>query len=183
MRGNLSSAISEGCSTTLASSATIRSADASSGLMSISLIRGCSTTSWLNRTSNSSSAPRSTGAASAHSLQGAVNPRPLHHAAREGAIQRRQAKRAIAEDFDQLTARTEEQHRPKLRINAAAENQFVAVARDHRLHDDAEKICPDADRASRTASSISRYAARTAASPMRLSFTPPTSVLCVIVCE
>ena len=35
---------------------------ASSGLMSISLIQGCSTTNWLNRTSNCASASRSTGA-------------------------------------------------------------------------------------------------------------------------
>ena len=69
-----------------------------------------------------------------------MNARPLHHATRERAVQRRQTESAIAEDFNQLTARAEEQHRTKLWINAAAENQFVALARNHRLHDHADKI-------------------------------------------
>ena len=42
--------VSGPCSTTRASSASSRSGEASSGLMSISLIHGCSTTSWLKRT-------------------------------------------------------------------------------------------------------------------------------------
>ena len=52
---------SAGCSTTRASSAMIRSGDASSGLMSISAIRGCSATSSLKRTRSAASTSRSIG--------------------------------------------------------------------------------------------------------------------------
>ena len=52
---------------------------------------------------------------------------PFDHSARQRRIQRRKPERAILEHFDQLAARAEQQHRPELRINAAAENEFVAV--------------------------------------------------------
>ena len=45
------------------------------------------------------------------------------------------------EDFDELPARAEEQHRAELRIEAAAEDQFVAVGADHRLHGHALRKC------------------------------------------
>ena len=46
-----------------------RSGEASSGLISISLIQRCSTTSWLNRTISCSSAAKSTRLAPAHALE------------------------------------------------------------------------------------------------------------------
>ena len=106
----------------------MRSAETSSGLMSISAIHGCSTTSWLKRTSSCSSAAMFDGLAAAHALERGVNFRALHHAARERGVERRQAERAVLEHFHQLAARAEQQHRAELRVNAAAEDDFVAVA-------------------------------------------------------
>ena len=68
------------CMTTLASRASNLSAEARSGVMSISLIQSCSATSWLNLTSNSSSAARFTGlrahsAAIRESNPGTASPR------------------------------------------------------------------------------------------------------------
>ena len=59
--------------------------------------------------------------------------RLLHHPAGERRVQRRERQRAIAEDLDQLSAHPEQQHRPELRIRAAADDQLVAVPADHRL--------------------------------------------------
>src|SRR5688572_230497 len=78
--------------------------------------------------------------ATAHARQRAMNLGPLHHAPRKGAVQRRQAESSIAKDLNQLTARAEEQHWAKLRINAAAEDELIPVAPNHRLHDNASKI-------------------------------------------
>src|SRR5687768_13299653 len=69
-----------------------------------------------------------------------MNLGPLHHAPRKCAVQWRQSESSIAKDFNQLTARAEEQHWTELWINAAAENELISVARHHRLHDDTEKI-------------------------------------------
>ena len=52
----------------------------------------------------------------AHALERGEDARLLHQPARERGIERRQAERAILEDFDELTARAEEQHRAELRI-------------------------------------------------------------------
>src|ERR1035441_9355573 len=60
-RGNCPGCTVESCTTTRASSATNCSGVASSGLMSISLIHGCSITNWLNRTSRASRTGRFTG--------------------------------------------------------------------------------------------------------------------------
>ena len=106
-----------------------RSDETSSGLMSISLIRRCSTTSSLNRTSNRSSAAMSTGAL----------PRTPCSASKifvcsimrraSVRVERRQGERAILIDLDQLAARAEQQHGAELRIDAAADDQFVALER------------------------------------------------------
>ena len=50
------------------------------------------------------------------------------------------AKRAVLEDLDQLAAGAEQQHRAELRIEAAAEDQLVAVELDHGLHRDALEV-------------------------------------------
>ena len=104
------------CSTTRASSAISRSGDASSGLMSISLIQRCSTTSWLKRTSSCSSAARSTGARPRTPLQRREDPGLLHHPPRQRRVERRQRRARGPEDLDQLAARAEQQHRAELRI-------------------------------------------------------------------
>jgi len=73
-------------------------------------------------------------------LQGGENLRLLHQSSRERGVERRQAKRAILEHFHQLTAGAEQQHRAKLRVDAAAQNQLVAVGRNHRLDGTAEEV-------------------------------------------
>ena len=60
-RGRSASAISAGWRTTRASRAMTRSGEASSGLMSISAMRGCSATSSLKRTSSAASTSLSIG--------------------------------------------------------------------------------------------------------------------------
>ena len=94
--------------------------------MSSSLIQRCSVTSWLKRTSSRSSAGQVHRLAAAHTLQRGVDAGLFHHAAGQRGVERRQAQRAILEDFHQLSAQTEQQHGSELRIDAAAEDQFVA---------------------------------------------------------
>ena len=95
--------------------------------MSISLIQRCSTTSWLKRTSSCSSAARSTGCRPRTPLQRGEDPGLLHHPPRQGGVERRQGQRAVLEDLDELAAGAEEQHRAELRVEAAADDQLVAV--------------------------------------------------------
>ena len=80
--------------------------------MSISLIQGCSTTSWLKRTSSCSRAARSTGLRPRTPLSACKIPVLFHHPPRQRRVERRQAKRAVPEDLDELPARAEQQHRP-----------------------------------------------------------------------
>ena len=115
------------CTTTRASSAIRPSGEASSGLMSISLIQRCSTTSWLKRTSSCFERGQVHRLAAAHALQRLVDLGLLHHPARQRGVQRRQRQRAVLEDLDQLSAGAEQQHRAELRIEAAADDQLVAV--------------------------------------------------------
>mmetsp|Transcript_36144 Transcript_36144/g.103964 ORF Transcript_36144/g.103964 Transcript_36144/m.103964 type:complete len:345 (+) Transcript_36144:52-1086(+) len=72
--------------------------------------------------------------------QGLINLCLLHHAASQSGCQWRQTECAVLVDLDQGSALTEEQHRAKLWIHAAAENDFVAVELLHRLHADAMKM-------------------------------------------
>ena len=110
-----------------------RSGEASNGLMSISLIQGCSTTSWLKRTRSCSSAARSTGWRPRTPFERREDPGLLHHPPGQRRVQRRQGQRAVLEDLDELAAGAEEQHRAELRVEAAADDQLVAVEPDHRL--------------------------------------------------
>ena len=139
-----------------------RRGEASSGLMSISLIQRCSTTSWLKRTSSCSSAARSTGARPRTPFS-AVKIRVCSIIRRARVrVQRRQGQRAVLEDLDQLPAGAEQQHRAELRVEAAADDQLVAVQLDHRLDGHAQEVLgagplahrrlDRADRRARTAS-------------------------------
>ena len=105
-----------GWRTTRASSAMIRSGEASSGLMSISAIRGCSATSSLNRTRSAASASLSTGSPSAHAVERPGDLRLLDEVSGEGHVERRQRERAVLEHLDQLAAHPEQEDRPELRI-------------------------------------------------------------------
>ena len=78
--------------------------------------------------------------AAAHALQRREDLGLLHHAPGQRGVQRRQRQRAVLEDFDQLAAGAEQQHRAELRVEAAAEDQLVAVELDHRLHGDALEV-------------------------------------------
>ena len=106
----------------------------------------------------------------------------LHHAAGERGIERRQAEGAVLENFDELAAGAEEQHGAELRVGAAADDELVAVELDHGLDGDAQEVfLAHAFRS--TEDSIAFQARRTAAALRRLSCTPPTSVLWVMVSE
>ena len=72
--------------------------------------------------------------APAHALQRGEDLGLLHQAQRQRGVQRRQRQRAVFEDFHQLSAGAEQQHRAELRIEAAADDQLVAIKLDHRLH-------------------------------------------------
>ena len=106
----------------------------------------------------------------------------LHHPARERRRERRQAERAVAEHLDELAAEPEEEHRPELRIDAAADDELVAGALDHRLDRDALEVLGAVRRGHRGLDRRVGLAdgRRDAARSRR---TPPTSVLWVIVCE
>ena len=56
----------------------------------------------------------------------------------KGGVEGRQGQGFVLEHLDQLPAHAEEQHRAKLRVNAAAQDDLVAVGQlDHLLHRDA----------------------------------------------
>ena len=78
--------------------------------------------------------------ASAHALQRGEDLGLLHHPQRQSGIQRRQRQRAIFEHLDQLTAGAEQDDRPELRIEAAADDQLVAIELRHRLHGHALEV-------------------------------------------
>ena len=114
---------------------------ASSGLMSISLIQGCSITNWLKRTSSCSRADRLTG----------LRPRTPCSAVkirvcsikrlRKRGIQWRQSQGVVAIDLDHHPAGPKQDHRAKLCIDRAAQNEFVSVAPDHPLNRNSAKVC------------------------------------------
>ena len=80
------------------------------------------------------------GFAAAHAFERGEDLRLLHLMAGERGGERRQRERAIFLDFDELSAGSEEKHRAKLRIDAAAEDDFVAVEFGEGLHGDAEEM-------------------------------------------
>ena len=100
--------------------------------MSISLIRGCSRTRLAEADKQFFERPEIDRCPSAHARNAPIM--RVRSIIRRARVRFSGGSRARdLEDFDQLTARAEKQHRTKLRVDAAAENQFVAVARDHRL--------------------------------------------------
>src|SRR6185369_8351488 len=76
--------------------------------------------------------------ASADALKRLVNLGSLDHTPRQSSIERRETESFVLEDLDQLTAHAEEQDRAELRIDAAAQDQLIAIAElDHFLNGDA----------------------------------------------
>ena len=69
----------------------------------------------------------------ADALEGGVDLGPLHHPTRQGRRQGWQAQGAVLEDLHEGAAKAEEEHRAELRIDAASEDQLVAIAFDHGL--------------------------------------------------
>ena len=80
------------------------------------------------------------GSAAADAIECGPDPGSLHQTARQGGVQRRQSQGMVFVDLYKLASRTEEQHGAELRINAAAQNQFVAFQAHHGLNGDALKI-------------------------------------------
>ena len=111
----------------------MRSDEASSGLISISLIQRLLHHQSLKRTSNCSSAAKSTGlrprtpcsALKIWSAPSIAGPAWCSVAASQCAV---------LIHLHQLVHRPEQQDRAELRVDAAAEDQLVAVGRDHGLH-------------------------------------------------
>ena len=178
-RGRSAAATSASWSTTRASRAMSRSGEASSGLMSISLIQRCSTTSWLKRTRSCSRASTSIGLATADPAERAGDLRPLDHPPGERRVERRQGERPVPEELHELAAHPEQEHRAELRVDRRADDQLVAGVVDHRLDGHALEVLGAAGRHHRV--SMDRQASRTASASTRFSATPPTSVLWVIV--
>ena len=61
------------------------------------------------------------------------------HRARLGLVHGREAEGDVGDGLHVDAAEAEHHDRPELRIDAAAENEFVAVVRDHWLHGYAEE--------------------------------------------
>ena len=79
--------------------------------------------------------------APAHAFEGVVDLGALHHAPGQGGVERRQGQGLVLEHLHELAAHAEQQHRPKLRVNAAAQDDLVAVGQlDHLLHRDALEV-------------------------------------------
>ena len=70
---------------------------------------------------------RSTGARPRTPLQRLEDAGLLHHPPRQRGVQRRQGQGAVLEDLDQLAAGAEQQDGAELRVEAAADDQLVAV--------------------------------------------------------
>ena len=121
------------------------------------------------------------GLPAAHAFQGGVNVGLLHHPPRQGRVERRQGERAVLVDLDELAPRAEQEDRAELRVEAAADDDLVAVAADHRLDGHALDV-PGSDLPAHRVVDGAK-ARRTASASARFSCTPPTSVLCVIVSE
>jgi hypothetical protein len=77
----------------------------------------------------------------AHALERLEDPGPLHQAPRERGGERGQADRPVPHHLDQLAAGAEQDYRPELAVDAAAEDQLVGVAAiDHGLNRDAAEV-------------------------------------------
>ena len=93
--------------------------------MSSSFIQGCSTTSWRETDKELLQRGRVYRGAAPHTLEGFVDASLLHGAPRERRGERRQRERPVLINLDKRTAGAEEQDRPELRIQAAAQDQLV----------------------------------------------------------
>src|SRR5947209_6725223 len=71
--------------------------------------------------------------AAAHALERGVDAGLLHHPPRQGRVERRQGPGPVLQHLHQLSPGAEQQHRAELRVDAAADDQLVAVGTDHRL--------------------------------------------------
>src|SRR5271169_1018452 len=71
---------------------------------------------------------------SAYAFERGENVGLLHHAARQGCVEWRQAEGAVFVYLDQNASRTEQQHRSELRVDAAAHDQLVTIAGNHGLN-------------------------------------------------
>ena len=122
-----------------------------------------------------------------HPLQSLEDLRPFHEPACQGPVERRQTEGLVVEDFDQDAAGPEQNHRAELDVDGTANDQFIALPADHGLDSDAlEMYDPVRERsaASGVASAFCRMRAnawRTAASSAKFSWTPPASLLWVMV--
>ena len=63
----------------------------------------------------------------ANALQGLEDLRPFDEPAGQRAIERRQPQAPILEHLDEYAAGAEQNHRPELRIDRAADDQFIAL--------------------------------------------------------
>ncbi len=179
--GSSSSRSSAGCRTTRASRAIRFPAEASSGLMSISRMARCSTTNWLNCTTSSSRALRSTG----------LRPRTPCRA-RKMLVRSIMRRASVELSGGRPNARSRNTstswppHPNRItgpswesmllpRISSYASSRIIGCTVT-------PSKCPS-PALSRTECSMDRYASRTISSPLRFRWTPPTSVLCVMVLE
>ena len=120
------------------------------------------------------------GGPAADTPQRPRDPGLVDQPARQRRRQRRQRQRPIAQHLDQLAAGTKHQDRAELAIDRAPDDQLVArAAIDHRLHRDARGRPPPRPSRRPTRGCL-RTRARRPPRPPSPSFTPPTSVLCVM---
>lgn len=99
----------------------------------------CSATNSLNFTGTPSSAVLSTALRPSHSLKGGEDLRPFHQPPCERGVERGLAEYTVAVDFDKLPSRSKEKNRSELRVDAACENELVALRANHGLHRDTQK--------------------------------------------
>ena len=78
--------------------------------------------------------------ASPHAGQRRVDSGLLHQALSQRSVERWQRQGVVAVNFDHDSAGAKQDYGPKLRIDGAANNQFVAIALHHRLHRDSGKM-------------------------------------------
>ena len=79
--------------------------------------------------------------AAAHAFERVIDLGALHHAAGQGGVERGQGEGLVLEHLDELAAHAEEEHRAELRVDAAAQDDLVAVGQlDHLLHGHALEV-------------------------------------------
>ena len=122
------------------------SEEASSGLMSISRIQFCSSTSWLNRTRRRSSAPQCLRVCG-HARLSVPWKSVLCSMNRRARVvfSGGKASARSSEDLHKLPSGAEQKHRPELCVHARTDDQFVSFRGNHPLHRHAvEVLCAPA---------------------------------------